>query len=617
MNLNDFIKLLKEKNELIEINYPVSPNLEITEIVDRITKTEAYNKALLFKNNGTNFPILINAFGNEKRISYALHANSLTEIENKIDNIFNAFVPSFHLSFFKKIKIAKKLLKISSYLPKFSNKRGSCQEVIYKKPDLNIFPILKCWEFDGGKFITLPMVHTKDPNKGNLNIGMYRMQVFDSNKTGMHWHIHKTGANHFNIAKTKNIKIPIAVTLGGDPVYTYCATAPLPEGINEYILAGILRQKAVNLIPCITQPIYVPEDVDIVIEGYVDTSEPLALEGPFGDHTGFYTLPDYYPVFHITAITHKKNAIYPATIVGIPPKEDYWFIKASERIFLKLLKNTLLQEIVDIQMPSYGVAHNLVVVQIKPNYPKHAHKVAHALWGLGQMMLNKILIITDEPLNNKIYEKIASINSWKDRLLLSYGPMDALEHAGIKPLEGGKLLLDATFINENNNLRINNLKSIINTLFNNIKINDYFAKYNIYLLFASAYDYIDFNKLINILSQENIEQEIRLFIFQKELFDFELHDLAWHFLAFFDPSLDFKIISNNKTDLLIFDGRIKIRNERPIPNPTISPLSVIEKVNKNWNNYFDIPFIHSSSEKYSKLFFGNNYFIEKTFFKSI
>lgn len=608
MSLIQFIELLKQHNELIEIHTPVSSDLEISEITDRISKSEQHNKALLFYNNGTSFPLLINAFGTEKRMALALHSQSLQEAEQKIEQIFKLLQPP--ANFVDKIGLARQALKLSSWLPKYLKRKGKCQEVIHLKPDLNALPILKCWPHDGGKFITLPMVHTYLPEQRQLNVGMYRMQVFSHNTTGMHWHIHKTGAIHYSEAKEKQRKIPVAVCLGGDPVYTYCATAPLPHGINEYILAGILRQKAVKLVPCITQNVYVPEDADIVIEGYIDPNEPLVNEGPFGDHTGFYSLPDFYPLFHVTAITHRKNAIYPATIVGIPPQEDYWLIKASERIFLPFLKNTLLHEVIDMQMPPYGVAHNLVLVQIKNQYPRHTNKVAHALWGIGQMMLNKILIITDQELNQTLFEHIKSI-PWKNRLMLSYGPMDALEHAGIKPFEGGKLMLDATTVDNTYSTRfIEELFLLLKRFFEQQHVEYIQQSYNLFIVFANHQTSFDFNKLLFLLNEKHIEGEIRIFILQEELCKLQIADWAWHFLANFDPSNDLKILSENNLDILIFNGRIKRIQNKKMPNPTIMSDAIIEKVNQRWNQYFNLPLIASPSEKYRRLFYGKTYFVE-------
>lgn len=599
MDLQEFIHILKSNDELIEISQFVDPQLEITEIVDRFSKSNQ-NKALLFTNNGTKFPVLINAFGNEKRIGIALHAKSLKEIEENIASIFKILTTPKNI--LTKLALAKQLFKLSTYLPKVVNKKGACQQVIDLKPDLNKLPILKCWPFDGGKFITLPLVHTKDIKNGKRNIGMYRMQVFSNNSTGMHWHIHKTGAMHFNEYKKQGKKIPIAVCLGGDPVYTYCATAPLPEGIDEYILAGFLRKKKVKLVKCITQNIEVPEDVDFVIEGYIDPNEPLKTEGPFGDHTGFYSLQGNYPVFHVTAITHKKNAVYPATIVGIPPQEDYWFIKASERIFLQFIKNSLLNEIKDMRMPEFGVAHNLVITQIEPRYPQHATKIAHALWGIGQMMLNKILIITNNNIDSldNLFQQIIRLKNWKDRILLSYGPLDVLEHSGIKATEGGKLSFNAIIHNEHDFI---SEPQSIDININNIDFNTDYASFGIIIIYVEP-DFIFEEKHIHNSFKMSNSNELKIFLVDKQLKNFDLKYIAWHFMANFDPSLDFKIIDNR---YLIFNGSIKTKNNRTTPNPTLSSFETIQKIDNNWSKLFSIPLIESPSKKLSKLKYGNNH----------
>ncbi|NSW44430.1 MAG: menaquinone biosynthesis decarboxylase [Bacteroidales bacterium] len=597
--MQHFIELLRGKGELIEISEYVNPELEITEIVDRLSKSNT-NKALLFTNNGTSFPLLINAFGTEQRIAYALHANSLYEVEENIQSLFQILKPPKTIK--DKWSLILKLAKIGSYMPKFIKRKGKCQQVVHFNPDLNILPILKCWPHDGGKFITLPLVHTKDAIDGKRNVGMYRMQVFSNNTTGMHWHIHKTGALHFDEYKKQGKKIPVAVCLGGDPVYTYCATAPLPEGIDEYILAGLLRKKKVKLVRCLTQNIEVPEDADIVIEGYIDPNEPLANEGPFGDHTGFYSLTGLYPIFHITAITHKKDAIYPATIVGIPPQEDYGFIKASERIFLQFLKNTLLPEIIDMRMPAYGVAHNLVLTQIKPRYPQHAAKVAHALWGIGQMMLNKILIITNEPIDlpEKLFKKIITLESWADRIQLSFGPLDVLEHSGLKPTEGGKMFFDAVF---NHSTQFTENMNIENIVFSYKPIYTNFLSYGILILFVEPEFDVFKHSIFNELKQIN-RKEVRVFLVDKNLEGLDWSYIAWHFMANFDPSVDFNIIENK---ILIFNGSIKINNQRITPNTTISNKETIDIIDKKWSSLLPLSFIKSPSLILKKLNYGDGY----------
>ncbi|MBP6456045.1 MAG: menaquinone biosynthesis decarboxylase, partial [Chitinophagaceae bacterium] len=429
-NLAEFVTLLEKENELIRIKEYVNPNLEITEVVDRISKSNN-NKALLFENTGTDFPVLINALGSERRMCLALQVSNLDDIKNEIEDLFKLLSKPKE-SILDKIKMLPQLAQFASWLPKVVGGKGACQEIVMQDIDLSKLPVLFCWPKDGGPFVTLPVIHTKEPHSGIRNVGMYRMQIYDKTTTGMHWHKHKVSAAHFNEYKKLGKKMPVAVTLGGCPSYTYAATAPLPENVDEYMLAGFLRKKKVELVKCITQPeIEVPADADFVIEGYIDTNEDLKIEGPFGDHTGFYSLPDLYPVFHVTCITHKKNAIYPATIVGIPPQEDAWIGKATERIFLAPMKMTMVPEIVDMNMPVEGVFHNLVLAKINKTYAGQAQKVMNAMWGAGQMMFNKILAVVDGKVDLNNYEEMARYVfenlDPKNDIYFSQGPMDVLD----------------------------------------------------------------------------------------------------------------------------------------------------------------------------------------------
>ncbi|RYE21205.1 MAG: UbiD family decarboxylase, partial [Sphingobacteriaceae bacterium] len=327
-NLQHFIDTLEKAGELVRIKEKIDPKLEITEITDRISKQ--YGPALLFENTGYDFPVLINSMGNYKRMCMALGVESMDDISKEIEGLFKTLTGPKD-SILDKLKMLPKLGQISSWMPKTVSGKGACQEVVMTDPDITKLPVLTCWPEDGGPFVTLPVIHTKDPLTGIRNVGMYRMQVFEPKLTGMHWHKHKVSARHFQEYKKLGQKMPVAVALGGDPVYTYAATAPLPDGIDEYMLAGFLRKKKVELVQCLTQDVQVPADADFIIEGYVDPEEDYIWEGPFGDHTGYYSLADWYPKFHITAITHRKNAVFPATIVGIPPQEDAWIGKATER----------------------------------------------------------------------------------------------------------------------------------------------------------------------------------------------------------------------------------------------------------------------------------------------
>ena len=391
-HLQEFIQKLESAGELQRISERVSPYLEIAEITDRISKNGG--KALLFENNGSAFPLLINSMGSNKRMCMALGVDNLDEIGKEIEKIFMQLTEP-HNSISDKLKVLPTLGNIASWMPKVKKGRGDCQQVINQNPDLSLLPVLTSWIHDGGPFITLPLVNTKDPVSGKRNMGMYRMQVFDKTTTGMHWHLHKNSARHYHEYKKLGRRMPVSVVLGGDPAYTYAATAPLPDNVDEYMLAGFLRKKKVELVKCITNDIEVPYDADFVIEGYVDPMEELVTEGPFGDHTGYYSLQDLYPRFHVSCITHRRDAVFPATIVGIPPQEDAYIGKATERIFLSPIRLAMLPEIIDMAMPVEGVFHNIVIVKIKNEYPGHAIKVMNALWGAGQMMFNKIMICVD------------------------------------------------------------------------------------------------------------------------------------------------------------------------------------------------------------------------------
>ena len=447
-NLAAFIEKLEAAGELIRITAFVDPKLEIAEITDRVSKTPGQNKALLFENTGTGFPVLMNAYGSYRRMCLALNVDKLDDISSEIEALFK-MLSAPKESITDKLKLLPKLGQFAGWMPTVKKGRGECQEIVLTNPDMGKLPVITCWPKDGGPFVTLPIIHTKDPESGTRNVGMYRMQVFGPALTGMHWHKHKVSARHFNAYKKLNQRMPVAVALGGDPVYAYAATAPLPDNVDEYMLAGFLRKKKVELVRCLTQPaIEVPADADIIIEGYVEPSEELIWEGPFGDHTGYYSLPDWYPRFHVTAITHRKNAVYPATIVGIPPQEDAWLGKATERIFLAPMKMMMIPEIVDMEMPVEGVFHNLVIAQIHKEYAGHAQKVMSAMWGAGQMMFNKILVLVDEAVSITDYGALAryvfkNLDPAKD-IYLSQGPMDVLDHSCSKLGFGGKMCIDGS-----------------------------------------------------------------------------------------------------------------------------------------------------------------------------
>jgi len=443
-DLREFIGVLEEKKLLKRIKIEVDPVLEITEITDRICKSTDGGKALFFeKVKGSQYPVVTNIFGSFERMRLALEVQSLDDVARRIEELLNQAPPKTLL---EKIAMLPRLLEFSRYLPKMV-KNAPCQEVIEKdNPDLGKFPILKCWPKDGGRFITLPMVFTKDPETGKQNCGMYRIHVYDKTTTGMHWHIHKDGARHYDKYKAIGREMPAAIAVGSDPAVIYSATAPLPPAIDEMLFAGFLRKEPVEMVKCITSDIEVPANSEFVIEGYLEPGE-MRLEGPFGDHTGFYSAVDYYPVFHVTCITRRKDMIYPATIVGKPPMEDCYMGKATERIFLPLLRLDF-PEIRDINLPMEGVFHNAVLISIKKSYPGHAKKVIHGLWGKGQMMFSKLIIVVDEDVDvqNISYTAWRVLNSvdWKRDVVIAEGPVDDLDHSASWPRYGSKIGIDAT-----------------------------------------------------------------------------------------------------------------------------------------------------------------------------
>lgn len=440
-DLQDFINKLDENKMVRYINAEVDAELEITEITDRISKVNG--PALLFNNvKNSKYPVLINSFGSFERMNLALQVDDLDNIATEISDFIEM---SNYIGLLNKVKSVPKLARLALIFPRKVDK-APCQEVV-EEPDLSTLPILKCWPEDGGKFITLPLVITRDPETGMQNMGMYRLQVFDNKTTGMHWHLHKDGREIYDKYKKLGGRMPVSVAIGSDPATIYSATAPLPKMIDEMLFSGFLRKSPLPIVKCKTNDIFVPANAEFILEGYVDVNEELKLEGPFGDHTGYYSLADMYPVFHLTAITHKKNAIYPATVVGKPPMEDCYLGKATERIFLPLLKMEF-PEIKDINFPLEGVFHNCIIVSIKKRYPGHAKKIMNSLWGIGQMMYTKMIIVVDEQINVHDLSTVAwkvfnNIDAKRD-VVISEGPLDALDHASNLPHYGYRMGIDAT-----------------------------------------------------------------------------------------------------------------------------------------------------------------------------
>lgn len=441
-DLREFISVLEQKGLLKRVRVEVDPVLEIAEINDRVVKQKG--PALLFeKPRGARFSCVVNLFGSFERMRLALNVENLDDIGEQILEFLEPEIPT---NLIEKLKTLPKLKRLSDFLPKYT-KSGPCKEVIIKdNPSLDVFPILKTWPQDGGRFITLPMVFTKDPETGERNCGMYRMQVYDSCTTGMHWHMHKDGARHYRKSERMGKRLEVAVAIGSDPATMYSATAPLPPGIDEMLFAGFLRKSPVEMVKCETVDLEVPANSEIVLEGYCEPGE-RRIEGPFGDHTGYYSLQDEFPVFHITSITHRKDPIYPATIVGKPPMEDCFIAKATERIFLPLLRKQL-PEIVDLNLPVEGVFHNIAIVSIDKQYPGHPRKVMYALWGMGQMSFTKMIVVVDSWVNvqdpGEVVWRIGNNVDPKRDVVILEGPLDVLEHASAIPAYGGKMGIDAT-----------------------------------------------------------------------------------------------------------------------------------------------------------------------------
>lgn len=443
-DLHEFVAALEKRGWLKRITAKVSPYLEIAEITDRVSKMEGGGPALLFENvEGATFPVLTNTFGSMERICLALGVNRLDEVGERIKELMKLPGPGGGL--LDKLGQGMKLLDVAkSTQPKLVTK-APCQEVVMAEPDLTKLPILTTWPQDGGPFITLTNVITRDPATGGRNIGMYRMHVYDKQTTGMHWHKHKDGQRHYDAAG--GTRMPVAVALGGDPTTIYSGSAPLPPIIPELMFSGFLRGEPVELVKCKTIDLEVPAHADFIIEGYVDTAEPLRIEGPFGDHTGFYSPADPYPVFHVTCITHRKDALYPATLVGKPPQEDVYLGKATERIFLPMLQ-MFLPEVLDYNMPAEGTFHNCVLVKIKKRYPGQARKVVHGMWGMGLMMLAKCIVVVDEHIDLNDYAQVfwyasGNIDPKRD-VFFAEGPVDDLDHASPVWRFGSKMGIDAT-----------------------------------------------------------------------------------------------------------------------------------------------------------------------------
>ncbi len=445
-SLREFVAALDAAGELARIPDPLSPHLEIAAVADRMMKAPGGGKALLFEHPaGYDLPVLVNAFGSRRRMALAL-GDDVEAVAARIRGWLRTGPPQ---GLRETVDLVRRLPELRGLRPK-RVRRGAapCQEVVHRGEavDLTRLPVLHCWPDDGGPFVTFPCVFTRDPETGRQNVGMYRLQVFDRATTGMHWHVHKDGSRLYHAYRKAGQPMPVAVAIGTDPVVTYCATAPLPPGMDEMLLAGFIRKAPVEMVPCLTVDVEVPATAEIVLEGYVNPGE-TRIEGPFGDHTGYYSPAEPYPVFHVTAVTHRRNPLYFATVVGIPPMEDAWMGWATERIFAPLLA-TQWPEVVDMHLPPEGVFHNLALLAVDKHFPMQARRLFQGLWGAGQMSFTKVLVALDDDVD--VTDVAGAAKAVLDRLRLpegivvTEGVLDALDHSGLRPLWGGKLGVDAT-----------------------------------------------------------------------------------------------------------------------------------------------------------------------------
>ena len=444
-SLRSFLERLERAGELVRVRELVDPVLEMAALADRAAKQGG--PALLFENPGgdarRSLPVAMNLFGTARRTAWALSCEDLEAPARELRELLHMAPP---VSFWEKLKVLPRLGKLATYMPKHVGD-GPVREVVEREPDLSELPVLTTWPHDGGPFITLPQVVTREPETGLRNVGMYRLQVLGPRRLAMHWQLHKTATAHYRAYKKRGEKMPVAIALGGDPVLTYCASAPLPPGIDEYLFAGFLRKEGVALVRCVTHDLEVPAEADLVIEGFVDPLAPPVREGPFGDHTGYYSLADDYPALDVTCITRRGDAIYPATVVGPPPMEDLWMGKATERLFLPMLQ-MVFPEVVDMSFPAAGVFHNLCFVSIRKEFPGHAKKLMHGMWGSGQMANTKTLVVFDEDVDVQDHEQcawraLANVDAKRDLVVVD-GPVDVLDHAAEHFALGGKIGVDAT-----------------------------------------------------------------------------------------------------------------------------------------------------------------------------
>jgi len=597
-SLSEIIDILRKRGLVADIGEEVSPVLEASEIADRFAADTLHSKPLLFSQNGTEFPLLMNLYASKKITDELLNLTGSEGYFSRVKNLLSMMDSKPRLS----RKSMKSIMSLRKTSPKKMRRKGACMAVVQKNSDLNLLPVIQCWPHDGGRFLTLPLVHTIDPDTGQQNTGMYRMQVFDGQTTGMHWHRHKGGAAHFEAWKKKRKRMPVTVTLGGDPVLTYAATAPLPEGISENMLAGFLKNERVRLVKSHNSNIWIPECSDFVIEGYIDPSEPLRTEGPFGDHTGFYSLPDEYPVLHITRIAHRKKAIYPATLVGVPPKEDQYLGHATSQIFFPLIQKIFAPEILDMYLPAEGGFHNLALVKISKKYPGQAVKVMHALWGAGQMMFTKCIMVFSEETDirnpHAVLDAIDRNFSPVHDLHMSAGPYDVLDHAAQSFSHGGKAGFDCTLKTEE---RKNSPTGNTDEKSDSMRL---FGK-SIHVIFSDHAVAESGNLYLNMAAgAESVKKGIYI-ITDTRMKDAPDDILLWYVLAAIDPARDFSLIRSLPAEgVLVINACVYGKRAVPggrWPAATVMSEDIINLVNEKWNSYGVGDFIESPSNRLSAL----------------
>ncbi len=584
------IELLERHGELKRVHASVSPDEEIAEITERIFRSGG--EAIIFenvisdseKNNSqfstlnfqlSRFPVLTNIYGSQRRMALALGVERLEEISERIESLVSRVMKS-DKTFADKLSMLPLAKQASRWLPKIKRGRGACQRYRLDN-DLSLLPILKCHVGDGGAFLTLPMVCTADPETGARNVGMYRAQVLDNESLALHWHIHKTGARHFEKYRKRGERMPVAVCLGGRPSYAFTAMSPLPEGIDEWLFAGFLDNSSVKLVKCLTNDLRVPSDCDFVIEGYVDPSEELAWEGPFGDHTGFYSAADWYPRMHVTAITHCTGAIYPATIVGVPPQEDFYMAQAVERIFLTPMRLALQPELKDLWLPAMGVQHNLGVVNIDSRYRGNAEKVASSLWGAGQMMFNKYLLVTDTEGDIRDLELLSGLVRGADMrkcIFQSEGILDVLDHATDTPCYGGKVAIDLVGVEP---IKPFPHPTQLEATGGIKHWNEWLVwQWGILIIRADRTQQIDVEAFIK---KNRLEYLKAVVIMDEDTLGQQPSELLWLATANSDPRRDLSFVG----DVVVLDAR----SREGYPDIVTASAEITKRVTQRWNEYWD------------------------------